>query len=664
MTYRILSRLLGRWASARRDGRRHPDLGRRSRSRPRVEALECRCLPSTVTNLDDAGDGSLRQVILDTPTGGVVDFQPGLTGTITLATGELVIDKDLTIAGPGADVLTVSGNAASQVFDVPGPFTVAIAGLTIDRGQAPRIQVGGGIVNFGTLTVTDSTISRSVHNFNSLACGIANFGTLTVNRSIVSDNSDAGIYNLGRLDVADSTFSGNGGEGIRNYGALTLTGSTVSDTSGVGIDNLGGTAAVISSTLSGNFAFNFDLGAGGGIFNNSGTLLVVGSTISGNFGATGGGGIFNTSGTVTVFNSTLSGNRAISGGGIDNVMRGTVTVINSTLADNSAAARGGGIFNDTGGRLSITNSTLSGNSVVIGGGGGIDNEASSAADVASSTLSGNVSGGDGGGILNAGTLTVNSSTLSGNTANNGGGITNGGSATATYSTISSNVAATTGGGIEQTGSGQTTARNMLLAGNTAPSSPDVYNRLNSQGHNLIGDGSGGSGYIDTDLVGSADNPIDPLLGSLQDNGGSTLTMALLPGSPARAAGDNRDLRPPPWDQRGPGYPRWVNNSVDIGAYEVQPGEDPAAPRRPQAQAPAAQLAVALPRNAPAVFPPVVVATPPFSTPVSTWPVADSVTGDRFQAAPWTRPAKVARQARDVVFAELGSATGDVLSVDG
>jgi hypothetical protein len=633
------------------------------RNRPRVEALECRCVPSTVTNLDDAGDGSLRQALLDTPAGGTVDFQPGLSGTIILATGELVIDKDLTIAGPGADVLTVSGNAASQVFDVPGPFMVAIAGLTIDRGQAPRMQVGGGIVNFGTLTVTDATISRSVHNLN-FGCGIANFGTLTVNRSIVSDNSDAGIYNLSRLDVVNSTFNGNGGEGIRNNGALTLTGSTVSDTSGVGIDNLGGTAAIIGSTLSRNFWGNIDLGAGGGIFNNSGTLLVVGSTINGNFGATGGGGIFNTGGTVTVFNSTLSGNRAINGGGIDNVMRGTMTILNSTLADNSAAANGGGIFNYTGGRLSITNSTLSGNSAVIGGGGGIDNEASSAVDIASSTLSGNVSGGDGGGILNAGTLTVTNSTLSGNTANNGGGIANGGGATVTYSTISGNVATTTGGGLEQTGSGQTTARNMLLAGNTAPSSPDVSNRLNSQGHNLIGDGSGGGGYTDTDLVGSADNPIDPLLGPLQDNGGPTLTMALLPGSPARAAGDHSDLRPPPWDQRGPGYPRWVNNAVDIGAYEVQPGEAPAVPRQPQAQALAVQLAGALPRHAPAVFPPVVVATPPFSTPVSTWPVAAAVTGDRLQAAPWTRAAKVVRQARDAVFAELGSATGDVLSVDG
>jgi hypothetical protein len=87
------------------------------------------------------------------------------------------------------------------------------------------------------------------------------------------------------------------------------------------------------------------------------------------------------------------------------------------------------------------------------------------------------------------------------------------------------------------------------------------------GHNLIGNGSGSSGFDPTDLVGTASNPIDPLLGPLADNGGPTLTMALLPGSPAIDAGDNTDA--PMWDQRGPGFRRIVNGTIDIGAYEVQ-----------------------------------------------------------------------------------------------
>src|SRR6516162_6075218 len=76
--------------------------------------LEPRCLPSTVTNLSDHDPGSLRDAIATTPAGGTVAFQPGLTGTIPLTTGELAVNKDLTIEGPGADVIRVSGNHASR----------------------------------------------------------------------------------------------------------------------------------------------------------------------------------------------------------------------------------------------------------------------------------------------------------------------------------------------------------------------------------------------------------------------------------------------------------------------------------------------------------------------------------------------------------------------
>jgi hypothetical protein len=82
------------------------------------------------------------------------------------------------------------------------------------------------------------------------------------------------------------------------------------------------------------------------------------------------------------------------------------------------------------------------------------------------------------------------------------------------------------------------------------------------GHNLVGNSQGGSGYDTTDLL-----DVDPLLGPLQNNGGLTKTMALLPGSPAIDAGDNTNA--PEWDQRGPGYPRIVNGVIDIGAFEVQ-----------------------------------------------------------------------------------------------
>jgi hypothetical protein len=152
----------------------------------------------------------------------------------------------------------------------------------------------------------------------------------------------------------------------------------------------------------------------------------------------------------------------------------------------------------------------------------------------------------GGGVYNAGTLTVVASTVSGNTAEGdrafpsvAGGIYN-------HSTLS--------------------MQNTILAGNSATSSTDLNGFLTSLGHNLIGIGDGGSGNAATDLVGTAASPIDPLLGPLQDNGGPTPTMALLPSSPAIGAGALTDME---WDQRGPGYPRVVNGATDIGAYEVQ-----------------------------------------------------------------------------------------------
>src|SRR6516225_4654550 len=83
-----------------------------------LEYLEGRWVPTTVTNLLDSGPGSLRQAIIDTPASGTVDFQPGLTGTITLTSGELDLHQSITIQGHGAAALAVSGNNASRVFEV------------------------------------------------------------------------------------------------------------------------------------------------------------------------------------------------------------------------------------------------------------------------------------------------------------------------------------------------------------------------------------------------------------------------------------------------------------------------------------------------------------------------------------------------------------------
>jgi hypothetical protein len=451
-----------------------------------------------VTNLNDAGAGSLRAAIASTPAGGTVDFQLGLSGRITLTTGELAISKNLSIAGPGASVITVSGNHASRVFDIAAASTVAISGLTIADGMISGN--GGGIYSSGTLTVSNCILSGN--STNNGGGDLSAFG--------------GGIYNSsGTLTVSNCTLSSN------------------------------------SVSVSGDFTEAF----GGGIYN-AGSLIVTASTLNGNSSSNSGssnsafgGGILNT-GTLTITNSILTGNstKGQRGGGIEN-LGGTVVIASSTLEANSADfinGGGGGIESDQG-TLTVTNSTFSGNSAFIGG--GIDSE----------------------GITGIATLTVTNSTFSGNSAVFGGAIFDFNTQTViTSCTISGNSAQSLGGGItvDQFGTPPPAMRNTIIARDFAPSSPDVDGILSSQGHNLIGDGTGGSGYVSTDLVGTSAHPIDPKLGPLQNNGGPTQTMALLPGSPAIDAGDNA-FSPGPFDQRGLGYPRIVNGIIDIGAFEVQ-----------------------------------------------------------------------------------------------
>jgi hypothetical protein len=99
----------------------------------------------------------------------------------------------------------------------------------------------------------------------------------------------------------------------------------------------------------------------------------------------------------------------------------------------------------------------------------------------------------------------------------------------------------------------------------------------SDGYNLSNDSCGGF------LTGPGDQTnIEPMLGPLQDNGGPTLTHALLPGSPAINAGDPNFTPPPSYDQRGPGFDRVVNGRIDIGSFEVQ-GSTPTPTPRPTAR---------------------------------------------------------------------------------
>src|SRR5438552_479354 len=171
-----------------------------------LEVLESRTLLSTylVTNTGDNGAGSLRQAILDANANlgaDVIQFAPGVTGTITLTSGELAITDAVDLQGPGAGVVTVSGNNASLVFRVSANAT--ISGLTITRGSSSN---GGGIYNTGSLTVGHCAFASNTG---------ATFSVLDVDNTLVYETVGSGIYNDngGMAQVNNSTFSNNSGSG-------------------------------------------------------------------------------------------------------------------------------------------------------------------------------------------------------------------------------------------------------------------------------------------------------------------------------------------------------------------------------------------------------------------------------------------------------------------
>jgi hypothetical protein len=236
-----------------------------------------------VTNTNDSGPGSLRQAVLDAdqhdpfesspPT---ISFVPGLTGTITLTSGELLVSQDLTIDGPGAGQLAVSANGAGRVFEIASGATASVSGLTIENGQVNNFidvpaTAGGGISNRGTLTVSNCTFSGN------------------------SAPSGGGIDNMGTLSVTDCTFSGNSagafGGGIKNDGSLTVL-------------------TVTNSTFSGNYS----PGDGGGIYTNGFAATVTDCTFSGNSASSGGGlyyNGFNNFAVLTLTNVTIANNQGV-----------------------------------------------------------------------------------------------------------------------------------------------------------------------------------------------------------------------------------------------------------------------------------------------------------------------------------------------------------------
>jgi predicted outer membrane repeat protein len=564
------------------------DRRRRRFCRLNLEVLEDRTLLSTFTvdRLTDTGDGSglagdLRYCITQAASG-QDSIQFGVTGTINLSQALPELMASVNIDGPGAGQLTVQRSTGGNypIFTVDKNAVVEISNLTIANGLSPTL--GGGLTNSGTLTLDNVVFSGNSAVQGGGGIYNSPSGSLTISGATLSNNrtaegSGGAILNDGTLTINQSTVSGNhGGEGAGLYNSvsatLTVGNCTISSNSGAN-DGGGiyssGKLAVTSSTISGNTAID----NGGGILS-AGTLTVTGTTISSNsISDSMGSAIDVIGGTVTISDTMISSNMAHSGFGTVALKSPLATLDTCTISNNDSGMSGGLLNNGT---LTLSNSTVSGNT--SGGSGaaaGIVNNGT--LTVTTSTVSGN--SGFAGGIWNSAALTISNSTVSGNSAMAPGVQSAGGIAAvaqngaATVQLVNDTIANNTVNGNSQS-AGQLLAsrtisstsqatielHNTIVAGDgTKPNFfADTGGSFISDGHNLSNDGGGGFLTGPGDLVNT-----NPLLSPLQENGGPTPTMALLPGSPAIDSGDG--MNAPAADQRG--IARSSNGMMDIGAFE-------------------------------------------------------------------------------------------------
>jgi hypothetical protein len=461
---------------------------------------------------------------------------------------------------------------------------LALATLVVTT-TADTVDAGDGVMSLReAVTQAASLAGSDVITFDSNVFATPQTVTLARGAIHIPGAGESNKFTI-RGPEASLTISGNKASvafTIAGGAFLTLENLTLSDCQG----GYGGAVVNRGNLATNNVTFTSNMAddRGGGIYN-EGVAVVSRSTFIGNkgFGVGGGGGAIWNEGTVTLSESTASGNYGFGlGGAIYN--RGTMTINKSVLENNDSRRGGSGIWNRT--RLTVNESILRGNLNV-----GLYNEDAGYAVISQSVFSGNkasaiqnhtrlfvygclIEGNEadsGGGLLLGGYSNwIEQTTITGNKAEAGGGIRVSAPLTLIQSTVHGNIA-TTGGGI-LVDSGNIAISNSIISGNVAPtglSNEFLVNRNTTTAqYSLIG--ATGSGVI------SGSNNIitsNPMLESLQDNGGPTKTHALLPGSLAIDAGSNalavdKDGKPLPHDQRGI-FSRIFNGRVDIGAFEHQ-----------------------------------------------------------------------------------------------
>jgi predicted outer membrane repeat protein len=416
--------------------------------------------------------------------------------------GDLDITGDVTIIGAGAENTIIDGGGIDRIFDVFPGTNVSISGVTIRNGTARN---GAGIRSTGSLTIENSIIENNIAEgaFDSVGGGIA--------------NSQGGNLTLIGVTVRNNTSEIHGG-------GLYSTDSTVTITDSV-------------------FENNSTEMDGGGISVFNGSLDMTGGAIRNNSADLDGGGLSMESAIVSLTEVSVSSNTATeAGGGINVFGNGAeLRIFTSTIADNSATNEGGGI-RAAGVTLGLMDTTVSGNTTTLGGGGLFSD--TSLVEIQNSLFAYNTASEDGGAISSngfAGSLGISNSTFSGNsTLLSGGAIFNAasGGTSLVNATITANSAGTLGGGIRSTT--QTNLGNTIVAENTAVTRDfDVSGAYFTLGNNLIGRVDNATGLFfgrNNDQIGFSNSLVDPGLEPLADNGGPTLSHALILASTAVDAG--------------------------------------------------------------------------------------------------------------------------------
>ena len=328
-----------------------------------------------VTTLEDQVDGdfsagnvALREALMEISGGGAITFAPGLAGTLTIdkSLGQLVIDRSLTLTGPGSGAVTVSGGLETRVLAVePAPeragTVVEISGLTIADGNAGAEGLGGGIRNSARLLLRQC---RILGNQARDGGGIHNSGILRLEQCTGAGNraGDAGGFvtslALGSLTIADSTMTANTarqGGAVMSLGTTEIVNSTVSANlasgSGGGLYHGALKAATITNcTFTGNVADNTatSSGNGGALYTLSGATPIElrNTLVAGNMDMSGNGALAGTmhpdvSGVFAGDHNNLIGDArgAVGFSGSDIVLAATgpldiETVLDPVLADN------------------------------------------------------------------------------------------------------------------------------------------------------------------------------------------------------------------------------------------------------------------------------------------------------------------------------------------